>query len=138
MKGERDMERVTYWLDEEHAVLDMNAKDVRKATEKLAKYEDAEEKGLLLMPSVHNEQEVYRVNRGAKEPIIPMVVTEICYHSVVVNQPPVFTFTATDKDRSGQTIYFEHEIGKKVFLTREEAEQTLKKTESEGDSHENH
>lgn len=49
------MERVTYWLDEEHAVLDMNAKDVRKATEKLAKYEDAEEKGLLLLPPVHNE-----------------------------------------------------------------------------------
>lgn len=53
-----------------------------KAIKKLADYEDLEEQGLLVRLPCKVGDTVYRVNAGAKQPIIPMTVSEIhflCY-----------------------------------------------------------
>lgn len=98
----------------------------RNMWEKLKEYEDAEECGTLLKPVVKNEQEVFRINRGARNPVIPMIVVEICYTSIIVSDEPVFRFKALDKSDGGEYWYFSEEVGKTVFLTKEEAEKVLK------------
>ena len=53
-----------------------------KILTKLAVYEDLEEQGLLVRLPCNVGDTVYRVNAGAKQPIIPMTVSEIhflCY-----------------------------------------------------------
>ena len=56
--------------------------DYISAARKLCDYEDLEEQGLLARLPCKVGDTVYRVNAGAKQPIIPMTVSEIhflCY-----------------------------------------------------------
>lgn len=101
-----------YWLNE-----------VAELLEELKSYKDLEEQGLLVRLPCKVGDTVYRVNAGAKQPIIPMTVSEIrflCYK----NKRAV-RFDAIGKEDMGESCYRLEDIGRIVFLTHEEAEKKL-------------
>lgn len=97
--------------------------DYIKASEKLAEYEDLEEQGLLVGLPCKVGDTVYRVNAGAKQPIIPMTVSEI--HFFCYKNERIVRFDAIGKGDMGESCYRLEDIGRIVFLTREEAEKKL-------------
>lgn len=94
-----------------------------KILTKLADYEDLEEQGLLVRLPCKVGDTVYRVNAGAKQPIIPMTVSEI--HFLCYKNERAVRFDAIGKEDMGESCYRLEDIGKIVFLTREEAEKKL-------------
>ena len=102
-----------------------NCKTIREMIKKLADYEDAEEQGLLFK--------------------LPCKIGDIAY-SITRNFISEYTICSIEKYKEGfffnwrceKGIYINargftnYDIGKTVFLTREAAEQALKKMESEG------
>ena len=90
------------------------------AIEKLATYEDLEEQGLLVRFPCKIGDTVYRVNAGAKQPIIPMTVSEI--HFLCYKNERAVRFDAIGKEDMGESCYRLEDIGRIVFLTHEEAE----------------
>lgn len=94
-----------------------------KILTKLAVYEDLEEQGLLVRLPCKIRDTVYRVNAGAKQPIIPMTVSEI--HFLCYKNERTVRFDAIDKEYMGESCYRLEDIGRIVFLTHEEAEKKL-------------
>lgn len=90
-----------------------------KILTKLAVYEDLEEQGLLVRLPCKVGDTVYRVNAGAKQPIIPMTVSEI--HFLCYKNERVVRFDAISKGDMGEICYRLEDIGRIVFLTHEEA-----------------
>jgi len=90
-----------------------------KILTKLAVYEDLEEQGLLVRLPCKIGDTVYRVNAGAKQPIIPMTVSEI--HFLCYKNERVVRFDAISKGDMGEICYRLEDIGRIVFLTHEEA-----------------
>lgn len=80
-----------------------------------------------LTSPVVNEQKVYRVNVGAKVPIIKMTVTEVRFTTALKGEPPIVNFTAIDDKDNGQYLYFASDIGESVFLTINDAEQKIRR-----------
>ena len=103
--------------------------DYIKASEKLAEYEDLEEQGLLVRFPCKIGDTVYRVNAGAKQPIIPMTVSEI--HFLCYKNERAVRFDAIGKEDMGESCYRLEDIGRIVFLTREEAEKKLEELKNE-------
>ena len=103
--------------------------DYIKASEKLAEYEDLEEQGLLVRLPCKVGDTVYRVNAGAKQPIIPMTVSEI--HFLCYKNERAVRFDAIGKEDMGESCYRLEDIGKIVFLTREEAEKKLEEIQND-------
>ena len=99
------------------------------AIEKLADYEDMEEQGLLVRLPCKIGDTVYRVNAGAKQPIIPMTVSEI--HFLCYKNERAVRFDAIGKEDMGESCYRLEDIGRIVFLTREEAEKKLEELKNE-------
>lgn len=97
--------------------------ELEKALEKLADYEDLEEQGLLVKLPCKVGDTVYRVNAGAKQPIIPMTVSEI--HFLCYKNERAVRFDAIGKEDMGESCYRLEDIGRIVFLTHEEAEKKL-------------
>lgn len=91
--------------------------------DRLASYEDLEEQGLLVRLPCKVGDTVYRVNAGAKQPIIPMTVSEI--HFLCYKNERAVRFDAIGKEDMGESCYRLEDIGRIVFLTREEAEKKL-------------
>ena len=91
-----------------------------KILTKLAVYEDLEEQGLLVRLPCKIGDTVYRVNAGAKQPIIPMTVSEI--HFLCYKNERAVRFDAIGKEDMGESCYRLEDIGRIVFLTHEEAE----------------
>lgn len=91
--------------------------------EELKKYKDLEEQGLLVRFPCKVGDTVYRVNAGAKQPIIPMTVSEI--HFLCYKNERAVRFDAIGKEDMGESCYRLEDIGRIVFLTREEAEKKL-------------
>lgn len=89
----------------------------------LKKYKDLEEQGLLMRLPCKVGDTVYRVNAGAKQPIIPMTVSEI--HFLCYKNERAVRFDAIGKEDMGESCYRLEDIGRIVFLTREEAEKKL-------------
>lgn len=102
---------------------------LEKALEKLADYEDLEEQGLLVRLPCKVGDTVYRVNAGAKQPIIPMTVSEI--HFLCYKNERAVRFDAIDKEYMGESCYRLEDIGRIVFLTHEEAEKKLEEMKNE-------
>lgn len=98
-----------------------------KILTKLAVYEDLEEQGLLVRLPCKIGDTVYRVNAGAKQPIIPMTVSEI--HFLCYKNERTVRFDAIDKEYMGESCYRLEDIGRIVFLTREEAAKKLEEME---------
>lgn len=97
-----------------------------KILTKLAVYEDLEEQGLLVRLPCNVGDTVYRVNAGTKQPIIPMTVSEI--HFLCYKNERAVRFDAIGKEDMGESCYRLEDIGRIVFLTREEAVKKLEET----------
>ena len=132
------MERLTQksdkmiWLKDQGLKIEpceMNAHHCRMILEKLVDYEDLEEHGLLVRLPCKVGDTVYRVNAGAKQPIIPMTVSEI--HFLCYKNERAVRFDAIGKEDMGESCYRLEDIGKIVFLTREEAEKKLEELKNE-------
>ena len=102
---------------------------IQKVFKKLADYEDLEEQGLLVRLPCKVGDTVYRVNAGAKQPIIPMTVSEI--HFLCYKNERAVRFDAIGKEDMGESCYRLEDIGRIVFLTREEAEKKLDELKNE-------
>jgi hypothetical protein len=100
-----------------------------KILTKLAVYEDLEEQGLLVRLPCKIGDTVYRVNAGAKQPIIPMTVSEI--HFLCYKNERTVRFDAIDKEYMGESCYRLEDIGRIVFLTHEEAEKKLEEMKND-------
>lgn len=103
--------------------------DYISAARKLAEYEDLEEQGLLVRLPCKVGDTVYRVNSGAKQPIIPMTVSEI--HFLCCKNERAVRFDAIGKEDMGESCYRLEDIGRIVFLTHEEAVNKLEELENE-------
>ena len=108
---------------------EMNAHHCRMILEKLADYEDLEEQGLLVRFPCKIGDTAYRVNAGAKQPIIPMTVSEI--HFLCYKNERAVRFDAIGKEDMGESCYRLEDIGRIVFLTRKEAEKKLEEMKNE-------
>lgn len=97
--------------------------------EELKKYKDLEEQGLPVRLPCKVGDTVYRVNAGAKQPIIPMTVSEI--HFLCYKNERAVRFDAIGKEDMGESCYRLEDIGRIVFLTREEAEKKLEELKNE-------
>ena len=97
--------------------------------DRLASYEDLEEQGLLVRLPCKVGDMVYRVNAGAKQPIIPMTVSEI--HFLCYKNERAVRFDAIGKEDMGESCYRLEDIGRIVFLTHEEAEKKLEEMKNE-------
>lgn len=95
-------------------------------TEKLSAYEDAEEQGLLLQLPCKVGDKLYRITPYVKEPIITTHVLQINIKQFF-NEKIIVRIDVMDK--MGESCYFLDDIGKKVFLSRAEAEAKLKEME---------
>lgn len=95
----------------------------------LKKYKDLEEQGLLVRLPIKIGDTVYRVNAGAKQPIIPMTVSEI--HFLCYKNERAVRFDAIGKEDMGESCYRLEDIGRIVFLTHEEAEKKLEELKNE-------
>lgn len=89
-----------------------------KILTKLAVYEDLEEQGLLVRLPCKVGDTTFRINKGAKNPIIELTVAQI---NIIRKS---YNLEVVDKD-GGELMYFKSEIGNSIFLTREEAEKKL-------------
>lgn len=101
-----------------------NCKTVKNMIKKLATYEDLEEQGLLVRLPCKVGDILFRINKGARNPIIKMKVSRITIISKSYN------IKAIEEDR-GEVLFSNDVIGIKVFLTREEAENKLEELKNE-------
>lgn len=92
--------------------------DYISAARKLCDYEDLEEQGLLVRLPCKVGDIMFRINKGAKNPIIELTVTQINITRRSYNLEVI------DRDY-GELMCFKNDIGKTVFLTRKEAEKKL-------------
>lgn len=102
-----------YWL-----------KDVTELLEELKSYKDLEEQGLLVRLPCKVGDIMFRINKGAKNPIIELTVTQINITRRSYNLEVI------DRD-CGELMCFKNDIGKTIFLTREEAEKKLEEMKNE-------
>lgn len=93
--------------------------------ETLKKYEDAGEQGRLIKLSCKVGDALYRVNKGAKEPVIMMRVLQLHIKQLHKDRTAIKIIAINDDDM-GESCYFLEDIGKTVFLTKSEAEEKLK------------
>ena len=103
---------------------DMNCERcaIQKAFDKLAEYEELEEKGLLLkLPyNIANYGKIYFVDENDLE-IYELLADKIEIYKMMISEKFVYTIDSFD--------FFYEDFGKTVFLTKEEAEQELKRLE---------
>ena len=95
------------------------------AMEKLADYEDLEEHGRLVILPCKIGDIIYRVNAGAKEPVIKMRVLQVHYKQLREDRI-IIRIDAMDDNYMGESCYLLEDFGKNVFITKSEAEAKLK------------
>ena len=93
--------------------------------EKLGKYEDLEEQGRLVILPCKIGDTIYRVNAGAKEPVIKMIVLQVNYKQLREDRIIIRIDAMNDNDM-GESCYLLEDFGKNVFITKSEAEAKLK------------
>lgn len=121
------MERLTQWIGEDEDRRAIPRPDIRsngygRCCNKLAEYEDAEEQGLLVRLPCKVGDDLYCIVNGE--------VKKLKVHSFGV---PDFEITDIEfKYVDGfKIVRFVGEVGKTVFLTREEAEKKLEKMQND-------
>lgn len=102
-----------------------NCEIMTSVCEKLGEYEDLEEQGRLIKLPCKVGDIIYRVNAGAKEPVIKMRVLQVNYKQLHKDRT-IIRIDAINDDDMGESCYFLENIGKTVFLTKSEAEAKLK------------
>ena len=98
--------------------------DYISAARKLCDYEDLEEQGLLVRLPCKVGNTAFRINKGAKNPIIELTVTQIDITRRSYNLEVI------DRD-CGELMCFKNDIGKTIFLTREDAEKKLEEIQND-------
>lgn len=120
---------MVWFKDENNNMLlepcEMSSHHIRMAIAKLAAYEDDEEQGLLLRLPCKIGDTLYRVNKGAKEPVIMMRVIKLYIKQIHKDRTVMRIDTINDADM-GESCYLPCDIGERIFLTRAEAEAKLK------------
>ena len=113
------------WTGEE--LLKPKFKPLKMSKAEMAKeiraWRNAEEQGLLVRLPCKVGNTAFRINKGAKNPIIELTVTQIDITRRSYNLEVI------DRD-CGELMCFKNDIGKTVFLTREEAEKKLEEMEN--------
>ena len=107
---------------------DSSESNLTEILEKLGEYEDAEEHGMLLQLPCKVGDTLYRVNKGAKEPVIMMRVIQL-YIKQIHKDRTIMRIDAINDADMGESCYLPCNIGERIFLTREEAEAKLKEME---------
>ena len=98
--------------------------------EKLGKYEDLDEQGRLIKLPCKIGDIIYRVNAGAKEPVIKMIVLQVNYKQLREDRIIIRIDAMNDNDM-GESCYLLEDFGKNVFITKSEAEAKLKELRGE-------
>ena len=98
--------------------------------EKLGKYEDLDEHGRLVKLPCKIGDVIYRVNAGAKEPVIKMRVLQVNYKQLREDRIIIRIDAMNDNDM-GESCYLLEDFGKNVFITKSEAEAKLKELRGE-------
>lgn len=98
----------------------------RSIVTKLAEYEDLEVQGRLIRLPCRPNDIVYRINKEVREPIIRMSVERI----VLFDNS--YALEVTDK-YGRHLLFMADDIGKVLYITREEAEAKLKEMEESHD-----
>lgn len=96
----------------------------KKLYDKLKAYEELEEQGMLLRLPRRVGDVVYRINPYAKAHTSPMRVSKVVYAKSYSGYSNI-EIHAIDMEDSGHYAFYEREINKGVFLTKEEAEAAL-------------
>lgn len=107
-----------------------NCEIMTSVCEKLGEYEDLDEQGRLVILPCKVGDTLYRVNKGAKKPVIMMRVLQL-YIKQLHKDRTVIRIDAINDDDMGESCYFLENIGKTVFLTKSEAEAKLKELRGE-------
>jgi hypothetical protein len=107
-----------------------NCEIMTSVCEKLGEYEDLEEQCRLVILPCKVGDTLYRVNKGAKKPVIMMRVLQL-YIKQLHKDRTVIRIDAINDDDMGESCYFLENIGKTVFLTKSEAEAKLKELRGE-------
>ena len=101
-------------------------KQVAEYLKKLKEYKDLDGQGLLLRLPCKVGDKLYRITPYAKEPIITTHVLQInikqFFNGKIIVRIDVM-------DKIGESCYFLDDIGKKIFLSRAEAEGKLAEME---------
>ena len=79
--------------------------------EKLGKYEDLEEQGRLIKLPCKIGYIIYRVNAGAKEPVIKMIVLQVNYKQLREDRIIIRIDAMNDNDM-GESCYLLEDFGK--------------------------
>lgn len=124
---ERLTEKNPLWIDDElwERACEPDCEEIDAVYRKLKEYEDAEEQGLLLRLPCKVGDTLYRVNKGAKEPVIMMRVIQL-YIKQIHKDRTVMRIDAINDADMGESCYLPCDIGERIFLTREQAEAKLK------------
>lgn len=127
---ERLTERNPSWIDDElwERACEPDCGEIDAVYRKLKDYEDAEEQKLLLRLPCKVGDTLYRVNKGAKEPVIMMRVIQLYIKQIHKDRTIMRIDVINDADM-GESCYLPCDIGERIFLTREEAEAKLKEME---------
>lgn len=93
--------------------------------DKWEEYKQLEEQGRLVKLPCKVGDIIYRVNAGAKEPVIKMRVLQVNYKQLHKDRIIIRIDAMNDNDM-GESCYLLEDFGKNVFLTKSEAEAKLK------------
>ena len=95
---------------------------------RLRELAEADKAGRVLILPCKVGDTLYRVNKGAKEPVIMMRVIQL-YIKQIHKDRTVMRIDAINDADMGESCYLPCDIGERIFLTREEAEAKLKEME---------
>lgn len=102
-----------------------------KAIDKLGEYEDAEESGLLVHLPCKVGDTVYHIKNLYKDKkITSRVIEQLCIDSFVIGDNGKPQANVCDNERNDWHYYDIVDFGRYVFLTREEAEKTMKERDA--------
>lgn len=130
------MERLTQWIgdDEERRAIprpDIRSNGYGRCCNKLAEYEDAEERDLLLRLPCKIGNIVWDNDAGFPEPYEITAFSYGCHDLLEFGCEDEIMFYYTNLHRPMAGAFASSELGKTIFLTREEAEKKLEEMKND-------
>ena len=117
-----EIEEIKYLKDNLYVLtLPLVVDNIFKALDELIEYKELKEKEQLLKLPCKVGDTIFGIRRDSKESIVSMKVCEVAFLSLKENGF-IMQIMCREKDSDEGTYFFSADIGKTVFLTREEAE----------------